>query len=73
MMDINAAVDMVGGWDKNKPKQRVIISILEKQNLDLMLQSIQVMRGTLLIAAHNEGGKYFSEIHEAKLPVSISF
>ncbi|MBE7410919.1 MAG: hypothetical protein L6Q54_04390 [Leptospiraceae bacterium] len=65
MMDINAAIDLLGGWDKNKNKTT-------ENNLDVRGAEIgfsgavdQMIRGNLLIAAHNENGEYVFEIHEA--------
>jgi hypothetical protein len=65
MMDVSAAMDIVGGWDKNKPRTT-------GNNLDVRTGEFgfsaavdQLMRGYFLAAAHGEDGKYFYEIHEA--------
>ena len=73
MMDINAAVDMVGAWDKNKPKTTANSFDIREAEFGFNAAVDQVMRGTLLIAAHNESGKYFFEIHEAKVQFPFLF
>ncbi len=73
MMDINAAVDMVGQWDKNKPRTTANSFDIREAEFGFNAAVDQVMRGTLLIAAHNEDGKYFFEIHEAKAQFPFLF
>jgi hypothetical protein len=67
MMDINAAVDMVGAWDKNKTKTTKNSFDVREAEFGFNAAVDQWLRGTLLIAAHNEDGKFFFEIHEAKV------
>ncbi|MBP7281518.1 MAG: hypothetical protein KBA66_08085 [Leptospiraceae bacterium] len=66
MMDINAAVDIVGQWDKNKKSTTTNSLDVREAEFGFNAAVDQVMRGTLLVAAHNEDGKSFFEIHEAK-------
>lgn len=66
MMDINAAVDMVGQWDKNKRRTTPNSFDIREAEFGFNAAVDQIMRGTFLVAAHNEGGKYFFEIHEVK-------
>ncbi len=73
MMDINASVDMVGAWDKNKPKTTANSFDVREAEFGFNAAVDQVMRGTFLVAAHNEGGKYFFEIHEAKAQFPFLF
>ncbi|HMV45156.1 MAG TPA: hypothetical protein PKD50_21690, partial [Leptospiraceae bacterium] len=67
MMDINAAVDMVGQWDKNKKKTTSNDFDIREAEFGFNAAVDQLMRGSLLVAAHNEDGKYLFEIHEAKV------
>ncbi len=73
MMDINAAVDMVGQWDKNKPRTTANSLDIREAEFGFTGAVDQVMRGTFLVAAHNEAGKYFFEIHEAKAQFPFLF
>jgi hypothetical protein len=67
MMDINAAVDMVGGWDKNKTKTTKNSFDIREAEFGFTGAVDQWLRGNFLVSAHNEDGKYFFEIHEAKV------
>lgn len=65
MMDIMAAVDTVGQWDKNKKKSTENRFDVREAEFGFSGAVDQWIRGNLLVAAHNEDGKYFFEIHEA--------
>lgn len=65
MMDVFAALDIVGEYDRNKPRKT-------KNELDVRTAEFgfsgavdQWLRGYFLGAAHGEDGKYFFEVHEA--------
>lgn len=67
MMDMNVAVDTVGQWDKNKTKTTKNSYDIREAEFGFNAAVDQWLRGSLLVAAHNEDGKYFFEIHEAKV------
>jgi hypothetical protein len=67
MMDVMAAVDMVGQWDKNKPQTTSNSFDVREAEFGMFGAIDQFGRGTLLVAAHNEGGRYYFEIHEANI------
>jgi len=67
MMDITAAVDIVGSWDNNKPQTTSNSLDVREAEFGFFGAVDQWGRGTLLIAAHNENGRYFFEIHEANI------
>jgi hypothetical protein len=67
MMDITAAVDMLGSWDNNKPQTTSNSFDIREAEFGFFGAIDQWGRGTLLVAAHNENGKYMFEIHEANI------
>lgn len=67
MMDITAAVDLVGSWDNNKPQTTSNSLDVRELELGFFGAIDQWGRGTVLAAAHNENGRYFFEIHEANI------
>lgn len=67
MMDMSASVDMVGQWDNNKPQTTSNSLDVREAEFGFFGAIDQFGRGTLLVAAHNEGGRYFFEIHEANI------
>ncbi|MEM7184605.1 MAG: hypothetical protein AAF518_27160 [Spirochaetota bacterium] len=65
MMDISLAVDIVGQWDRQKPQVTPNGLDVRSAEIGFMGAVDQWLRGLLLIAAHEENGAYFFEIHEA--------
>jgi hypothetical protein len=65
MMDVSAAIDIVGGYDKNKPRTTGNNMDVRTGEFGFSAAVDQLMRGYFLAAAHGENGKYFYEIHEA--------
>ncbi|WP_411823113.1 hypothetical protein [Leptospira sp. 'Mane'] len=65
MMDASVALDIVGEWDKNKP--RTTNNKLDVRTAEFGFSGAvdQWLRGNFLAAAHNEDGKYNFEVHEA--------
>lgn len=67
MMDLSAAVDIVGQWDTNR-KQTTSNSLdIREAEFGFTAAVDQFARGNLLVAAHNENGRYNFEIHEANI------
>ncbi len=69
MMDASVAIDIVGAWDRNKPRGT---SDRINNKLDIRTAEFgfsgavdQWLRGNFLAAAHGEDGKYYYEVHEA--------
>ncbi|WCL48358.1 hypothetical protein [Leptospira sp. GIMC2001] len=67
MMDMTAAVDLVGSWDNNKPQTTSNSLDLREAEFGFFGAIDQWGRGNLLVAAHNENGKYMFEVHEANI------
>lgn len=67
MMDMSASVDMVGQWDNNKPQTTSNSLDVREAEFGFFGAIDQFGRGSLIVAAHNEGGRYFFEIHEANI------
>lgn len=65
MMGIMAAVDTVGQWDRYKPRKTENRYDVREAEFGFAGAIDQWARGSLLVAAHNEDGKYFFEVHEA--------
>ncbi len=77
MMDVSVAVDIVGEYDKNKPKTSENKLDVRTAEFGFSGSVDQWLRGNFLAAAHSENGKYFYEIHEAYvqlpfLPLNVS-
>lgn len=64
-LDFLAAVDFVGEWDKETVHTTRNQFALREAELGAFASIDQLAEGTLIIAAHNEGGAYVAEIHEA--------
>ena len=78
MMDIAVAVDLVGEYDKNKPKTTENKLDVRTAEFGFRAAIDQWTRGYFLAAAHNENGAYYFEVHEAYLqfpflPYNFSF
>jgi hypothetical protein len=67
MMDVTAAVDMVGSWDNNRPQTTSNGFDVREAEFGFFGAIDQWGRGTFLAAAHNENGKYMFEVHEANI------
>lgn len=67
MMDMTASVDMVGSWDNNKPQTTSNGFDVREAEFGFFGAIDQWGRGNLLVAAHNENGKYYFEVHEANI------
>ncbi len=67
MMDLSAAVDIVGQYDKNRPKTTENQLDIRTAEFGMRGAVDQWLRGYFLGAAHNENGKYNFEVHEAWL------
>lgn len=67
MMNINAAVDLVGSWDNNKPETTDNSINVREAEFGFFGAIDQWGRGSLLAAAHNEDGDYVFEVHEANI------
>lgn len=65
MMDVFVAMDIVGEYDKNKPKTTDNKLDIRTAEFGFNAAVDQWLRGYFLSAAHSENGKYFFEIHEA--------
>ncbi|GBF48679.1 hypothetical protein LPTSP4_01790 [Leptospira ryugenii] len=69
MMDVAVAIDIVGAWDRNKPRgnSERINNKLDVRTAEFGFSGAvdQWLRGYFLAAAHGEDGKYFYEVHEA--------
>ncbi|TGN17569.1 hypothetical protein [Leptospira idonii] len=65
MMDASVAIDIVGGWDKNKPHSTDNKLDIRTAEFGFSGAVDQWLRGNFLAAAHGENGKYFYEVHEA--------
>lgn len=71
MMDVSAAIDLVGAWDRNKPRgtgERIDNKVdVRTAEFGFTAAVDQWMRGNFLAAAHGEDGKYYFEVHEANV------
>lgn len=71
MMDVSAAIDIVGAWDRNKPRGtgERIDNKLDVRSAEFGFTAAvdQWMRANFLGAAHGENGKYYFEVHEANV------
>ncbi len=69
MMDVSVAIDIVGAWDRNKPRgtSERINNKLDIRTAEFGFSGAvdQWLRGNFLAAAHGENGKYYYEVHEA--------
>lgn len=65
MMDVFVAMDIVGEYDKNKPKTTENKLDIRTAEFGFNAAVDQWLRGYFLGAAHAEDGKYFFEVHEA--------
>ena len=65
MMDVSVAVDLVGEYDKNRPKTTDNKLDVRTAEFGFSGAVDQWLRGYFLAAAHGEDGKYFFEVHEA--------
>lgn len=69
MMDVSVAIDIVGAWDRNKPRgtSERINNKLDVRTAEFGFSGAvdQWLRGNFLAAAHGEDGKYYYEVHEA--------
>lgn len=65
MMDIFVAMDIVGEYDKNKPKTTPNSLDIRTGEFGFNAAVDQWLRGYFLGAAHSENGAYFFEVHEA--------
>ncbi|MDF3819394.1 hypothetical protein P3G55_05765 [Leptospira sp. 96542] len=69
MMDVSAAIDIVGAWDRNKPRGtgERIDNKMDVRTAEFGFTGAvdQWMRANFLGAAHGENGQYFFEVHEA--------
>ncbi|MDX1961276.1 MAG: hypothetical protein SFU98_22095 [Leptospiraceae bacterium] len=77
MMNVSAAIDIVGMYDKNKPKTTDNKLDIRTAEFGFSGAIDQWVRGHFLAAAHSENGKYYYEVHEAwaqfpLLPFNIS-
>ena len=64
-IDILAAVDMVGEWDNEEPHTTGNEFVIREVELGFFADIDQWAQGTVMMAAHNEGGEYVYELHEA--------
>ncbi|MEQ9366534.1 MAG: hypothetical protein RIF32_20000 [Leptospirales bacterium] len=64
-LDILAAVDMVGEWDNEEPDTTGNEFAIREVELGFFADIDQLAQGVVLMAAHNEGGEFFYEVHEA--------
>lgn len=67
MMNVNAAVDLVGSWDNNKPQTTDNGFDVREAEFGFFGAIDQWGRGNFLATAHNEGGEYIFEVHEANI------
>lgn len=71
MMDVSAAIDIVGAWDRNKPRgtgERIDNKVdVRSAEFGFTAAVDQWMRANFLGAAHGENGKYYFEVHEANV------
>ncbi|TGK84526.1 hypothetical protein EHQ31_05630 [Leptospira montravelensis] len=71
MMDVSAAIDIVGAWDRNKPRgtgERIDNKVdVRSAEFGFTAAVDQWMRANFLGAAHGEDGKYYFEVHEANV------
>lgn len=71
MMDVSAAIDLVGAWDRNKPRGtgERIDNKLDVRTAEFGFTGAvdQWLRANFLAAAHGENGQYFFEVHEANV------
>lgn len=71
MMDVSAAIDLVGAWDRNKPRgtgERIDNKVdVRTAEFGFTAAVDQWMRANFLGAAHGEDGKYYFEVHEANV------
>jgi hypothetical protein len=65
MLNISAAIDIVGMYDKNKPKTTPNKLDIRTAEFGFSGAVDQWIRGNFLAAAHSENGKYYFEVHEA--------
>lgn len=72
-LDLMAAVDLVGGWDKDTPHSTENSAIVREAEVGMFAAIDQLAQGTLLMAAHNEGGEMKFELHEAYLFFPTTF
>lgn len=64
-LDFLAAVDLLGEWDKETVHTTKNQFAIREAEIGAFANIDHLAEGTLLIAAHNEGGAYTAEIHEA--------
>lgn len=64
-LDILAAVDMVGEWDNEALHTTANEFAVREVELGFFADIDQWAQGVVLMAAHNEGGEFFYEVHEA--------
>ena len=67
MMDVAVALDIVGTYDRNKPRRQPNELDVRTAEFGFNGAVDQWIRGYFLGAAHGEDGKYFFEVHEAWL------
>jgi len=63
-VDISAAVDIVGEWDKNTPHNTRNETYIRMAEFGLFGAIDQLATGTIFFAAHNVDGELLTEIHE---------
>ena len=64
-LDMMAAVDLVGGWDNETLHTTDNSFKIREAELGFFAAIDHLGEGVLSVAAHNEGGEYLMEIHEA--------
>lgn len=64
-IDIMAAIDSVLEWDNNNPNSSKRQYYIRTGEFGFLSAIDQLAYGTFTMAAHNEGGKLFPEVHEA--------
>lgn len=65
MMDVHAAIDIVGTYDRYKPRKTENQLDVRTAEFGFSGAVDQLVRGYFLGAAHNENGEYKFEVHEA--------
>ncbi len=64
-LDIMAAVDMVGEWDNNEPKTTLNEFEVREVEVGFIAAVDHFAEGHVMMAAHQEGGEFLYEVHEA--------
>ncbi|MCE9598202.1 MAG: hypothetical protein K8S54_09570 [Spirochaetia bacterium] len=64
-LDMLAAVDFLGEWDKETNHTTRNQFALREGEMGVFANIDHLAEGTFMVAAHNEGGAYFLEVHEA--------